>query len=566
VQIELRDYQKTCVEKILSKFKDGVRRQAVQLPTGSGKTLVMGALAHSFGKKTLVLAHRRELIFQAQEKFQLIYPPESIGVCMGSLNELDADVVIASIQTCSRDSRLEELKARKFDLILVDEAHHASAPSYKNVIDSLLSENGLLLGVSATLSKKGEDGEDELSDVFEEVTYSRGIAEMISEGYLSPIQGRRILTRCNLGRIEVARGDFIQEQLSEAVNTPERNRFIVEKYIEHAQGKKAAAFCVDVAHCKAMAQSFNAASIPTKAVYGDMPPEERSAALRDFKTGALKVLTSCGVLLEGYDEPTLAVVLMARPTKSRTLYVQAIGRALRTHPSKECAYILDFTDEGHRLDEVVTLATTIPCAQFEYEIEDDEEEEEGEVEEQEKKERTISIRKECDKEIELIGSPRLMWVSLNENYWSLIDDNKNEIVIEGNAQGKFTAQVYYANGFRESIVSNPLPLDYCASICDEYARKNLSLKFANIYADWASEGVEATEKQVQLLLSRGINPEGMSRKEAALAIRRHFVEANRQSRQPCTEKQRWFLKNKGFKTDGLTKRRAQELIASIKSA
>ena len=248
----------------------------------------MGALAKQLNKKTILLAHREELIDQAIDKFKLIWPKADIGICMAEKDEIHNQVVIASIQSASRSKRLAKLKEQGFELMLVDEAHHSAADSYQNVIQELGFTKGspkLLVGVSATLQRSDKL---DLGNSFEKVTFSRSIGTMIKAGYLSPVVGRKILTNFNFERIGTQHGDFAIGDLSEAVNKPERNEFIAGKFKEYASDRKGIAFCCDVQHCKDLAEVFKRHGINAKAVYGEMPTYERKNALESLQTGKIQ--------------------------------------------------------------------------------------------------------------------------------------------------------------------------------------------------------------------------------------------------------------------------------------
>jgi ATP-dependent helicase IRC3 len=137
MSIALRDYQLEAINAVTFSFREGVNRQLISLPTGSGKTVVMAALAMQLNKKTILLAHREELIIQAVDKFKLVWPEVSIGVCMADCNEIDCQVVIGSVQSCSRPKRLAKLKELGFELMMIDEAHHSVSDSYQTVINEL---------------------------------------------------------------------------------------------------------------------------------------------------------------------------------------------------------------------------------------------------------------------------------------------------------------------------------------------------------------------------------------------------------------------------------------------
>ena len=319
MSLPLRDYQSECIQAVVNEFNAGVAKQLVVLPTGSGKTIIMSGIAKHYSR-TLLIAHREELLSHAVDKFKLFWPGVSIGVVKAERNEVDAQIVMASVQTASRPRRLEELKEQGFGLLLIDESHHAMASSYQDIISGLGFSNGndkLLVGVTATAMRGDNLG---LGDLFEKITFSRSIATMIRGGFLSPVIGRRILTNFNFERIKTRNGDYDLTDLAEAVNTQERNAFVVEKFLTYAAERKGVAFCVDVQHCKDLADAFKRAGITCEAVYGAMPTDERKAALEGLKTGEIQTLTSCGILCEGFDEPTIDTILMTRPRRAQVLY------------------------------------------------------------------------------------------------------------------------------------------------------------------------------------------------------------------------------------------------------
>ena len=274
--LALRPYQIEAIEAVKEAQSSGINRQLISLPTGTGKTVTFAALARDLNAKTIVLAHREELIQQAADKFRLVWPDADIGIVMADNNDMEKQIVIASVQTVSRKTRLEALKERGFDLMIVDEAHHAASNSYRSIIDTLHFSQGdphkLLVGVTATPTRG--DGQS-LGGVFESVVFERNIATMIKAGYLSDLKGKRILTHTDLSSVNTRGGDYIDYQLAEIVNTPQRNDLVVRGYIEHGSQRRAIAFCVDVAHSLALAESFQCAGIRSSAVYGDMNKEGR---------------------------------------------------------------------------------------------------------------------------------------------------------------------------------------------------------------------------------------------------------------------------------------------------
>lgn len=559
--LQLRDYQFECVNVVLNEYLEGITRQLISLPTGSGKTVIMAAFAMQFNKKTLLIAHREELIQQAVEKFKLVWPEVSIGVCMAERDEIDNQVVIGSVQSCSRPKRLAKLRELGFELMMIDEAHHSASDSYQTVINELgfnAGSNKLLLGVSATIKRSDNL---ELGDTFDKVTFSRSIGTMIKGGYLSPVVGRKILTNLSLQNVNIQNGDFAISDLSEAVNTPERNAFISSKFIEYARDRKGIAFCCDVQHCRDLANAFRCIGIESSPVWGEMSQEDRKNTLEEFKNGRLQVVTSCGILTEGYDEPSVNAIVMARPTRSNSLYIQCVGRGLRLWPGKQNCLVLDFSDKNHNLDSIMSLSKTIPEAflikESGPEIERDE------IDRRPK----IEVIEEIDKEFDILGTTRFIWVQIGDGEWSLIDDEKREIVMSPSNEG-FVATLYYPEGNFRKIVTSPLPLEYCSGVCEDYARRHLKIAFADISKPWMQGSAQPTQSQKQFLEKSGSFREGMIRGEASIEIRKIISMKNKSRRlmasEPITNKQKYLLLNHGIDPKNMNKFEAMIAISKVK--
>jgi ATP-dependent helicase IRC3 len=329
----------------------------VSLPTGTGKTVVFAAMPAFFEmkKRMLVLAHREELLEQAAAKFAAIAPELTVGIEQGSRSApADARIVLASVPTVGRKAseRLLRLPPDQFYLIVVDEAHHAVATTYRRVFEhfGLFAEGTkrLLVGFTAT-PRRGD--KQTLGEIFEEIAYARSLPEMVRGGYLCPVRGWRVHTSIDISGVHVRHGDFIENDLAQAVDVPERNRLVVEAYERLAPGRRAIVFCVNVAHVRALAAAFAARGIAAAAVWGAMPLDDRRDTLRRFGDGKLSVLTNCNVLTEGFDEPRVDCVVMARPTRSQLLYAQMVGRGTRLHERKSDLVVIDIVDNSaqHKL-------------------------------------------------------------------------------------------------------------------------------------------------------------------------------------------------------------------------
>ena len=350
--LNLRPYQAEALVRVREAYKAGKRRVIVSLPTGTGKTVVF---AHFPGvlkmrKRLLVLAHREELLRQAQDKFRSIDPGLKVEIEQaGARASADAKVVVASVPTLARGdgARLSELRPDDFSIIVVDEAHHAVARSYRRIFDHfglfLSGASRYLVGFTATPRRGDHQG---LGEVFEEVCYARDLREMIADGYLSPIRGWRVDTDLWLDDVKVRHGDFVESHLARVVDTPPRNNLLVKAYRELADGRRAIVFCVDVAHAKNVSQAFANAGIRAEAVWGELPKYNRRTTLARFAAGEIDVLTNCNLLTEGFDEPRIDCVIMARPTRSKLLYAQMIGRGTRLHRDKADLTVIDVADNS----------------------------------------------------------------------------------------------------------------------------------------------------------------------------------------------------------------------------
>lgn len=349
---DLRPYQAQALTAIQAKHAQGFTRQLVALPTGAGKTVLFSSLAHVRGPKALVIAHRSELITQAVEKLEYFYPGE-VGILQADRRDLDAPVLVASIQTAK--NHFPALALRSDRTLIIDEAHHAAAGTYRALAYHLgfmgQDPDRLLLGVTAT-PRRGD--KVALSIMFETIAFRSSILDLISDGYLADLRGIQIKTQTDLSHVREVAGDFNAVDLAQAINTPARNRIIAQSLREYGT-VPAVAFCGSVQHSLDLAAALVAEGFKTEALSGDTPPAERARILTALEAGYLDVVTNCNVLTEGFDCPPLRCLLMARPTKSSALYVQMIGRGTRLHPGKTECVVLDFNDNRPQVCTIATL-------------------------------------------------------------------------------------------------------------------------------------------------------------------------------------------------------------------
>ncbi|KAF1965388.1 DEAD/DEAH box helicase-like protein [Bimuria novae-zelandiae CBS 107.79] len=355
LKITLREYQEECIQSVLAYLAKGHKRLGVSLATGSGKTVIFTHLidrlpAVGDASQTLILAHRRELVEQAARHCALAYPDKHVDIEMGNNHASGAaDITVASIQSIMSGERIVKFDPARYKLVLVDEAHHIVSQQYLDVLEHFGLRHQqdwtkvaapALVGVSATFSRF--DGR-KLGTVIDHIVYHRDYVDMIEENWLSDVVFTTVEIKANLNKVSTtANGDFKTAALSRAVNTEETNDLLVRAWAAKARGRKSTiVFCVDLSHVTNLTAKFRQYGIAAEFVTGDTPSRIRSARVDAFRRGDFSVLLNCGVFTEGTDIPNIDCVLLARPTKSRNLLVQMIGRGMRLNPGKENCHIID---------------------------------------------------------------------------------------------------------------------------------------------------------------------------------------------------------------------------------
>jgi ATP-dependent helicase IRC3 len=535
----LRNYQRKCLAAIRDRYLAGIRRQLTCLPTGSGKTVIFAEFPRYFRmkKQMLVLAHRAELLDQACAKIRLANPNLRVEVEQaGRSADPDSHVVVASVPTLGRKAskRLNLLDPDRFFLIVVDEAHHATAKTYRRILKYLgmfdPETRKLLVGFTAT-PKRG-DGEG-LDAVFQEIVFSRSLPEMISAGFLSPVAGYRVETDIDLSLVKTRMGDFVTSQLSMAVNVDARNNLVVKVFRSHLKDRKTLCFCVDVAHAHSLANAFNAEGIPAGAISGNMEGSERTRVLADFSNGTIQVLANCMVLTEGYDEPSVEGIILARPTKSTLLYTQMIGRGTRLHPGKDDVMVVDIVDvtrdhslttlpglfglsgkfdlEGHTVEEVQkalrwveTYRPWIPIT---------------------KAMSLTDLRYRCrkinlfDLEIpeELLGYSRYAWVSIGKGAYRLGLSEGRAIMVAPTILGDWEVLLSRRGG--ETVLASSQDIQTAIMEAENHVMENLSECVGLVTRDTRWRRDPATKKQINVLRAKKLDvPEGLTKGQASHLI------------------------------------------------
>lgn len=448
-------------------------------------------------KKVLVLAHREELLAQAQRQVQRYAPHLRVSIERAkSWSDHDNDdVIIASVPTlgrCDSGSRLERFDKRQFKAIIIDEAHHSVARSYmrimrhfgvgmnierlkiaegdleareaedlkKELSEKISSEDTvtveenkdlLVWGCSATLSRYDELA---LGSLFEKIVYHLDIGHLMREGWLSPAETREIYTDIDLKAVKMKKGDFDQGQLSLAIDTPTRNELIVAMWHQIAKEKHSRkatiVFALNVAHARNLAMAFEAINVTTALITGETVDTARQQILLDFMAGKIPVLINCAVLTEGTDLPITDCVVMTRPTCNSNLYTQMVGRGLRKHEGKDFCLVLDFIDALRpKMRSLITFPSLLAAKQLSPNG--------GEGQEASEKplHRDINVdhvsikvraRNSLDSAVSSPGHG-LAWISLDRDHWAL-SSRKMIYLLELDPNDRTTGRLYKVHEHR----------------------------------------------------------------------------------------------------------------------
>lgn len=365
--LPLRDYQTEAIKDLHRRWDAGDTRVPMVLATGLGKTVIFAHLIaqwvqNNVAKRVIVLVHTDELVQQAYKKIKDVAPDLHVGIVKAERNEVFARVIVASVQSLRSAKRRAQI--RNVGMIIVDECHHATASTYRTILehygafpvpcsecegtgysgDSATPDgqcwdcratgfyNGgqtaiQVAGFTATLARGDKQ---KLSDVWQDCTFSRGIAFGIRRGYLLDVRGKRIVVPdMELSNVKKSGGDYADGSLAEELDRALAPSIVASAYVEHAFQRKGLGFAPTVESAHHFAEAFTEAGIPSTVVSGSTPREERRLILKRLHAGEIQVVWNCAVLTEGFDEPTVSCVVNARPTQSAPLYQQMVGRGLR---------------------------------------------------------------------------------------------------------------------------------------------------------------------------------------------------------------------------------------------
>jgi superfamily II DNA or RNA helicase len=337
--LQYRDYQVGLITNIYRAWQQH-RNVMAQLPTAGGKTVVFAAIVREFvarGEGVLVLAHRKELVQQAASKIRAELPRNiGVGVIKAGIPPAPlAPVQVASIQT------LVKRRPPNAGLVIIDECHHATAATYQAILSAY--PHVFVLGVTATPCRTDGTGFD---DIFDTLVLGPSVAQMLADGYLCPV---RILAPANQSALlnmkgvkKKSTGDYSESQVDERVDRI--LGAIVPAWQEYLSGKSTLVFTSSIKSAESVAEEYRKAGIQCEVLTGKTSPKERDRILKDFENRKFFVLINCGVITEGTDIPIVEAIQCLRPTASLALWLQILGRAMRLHPSKTEALVLDHTE------------------------------------------------------------------------------------------------------------------------------------------------------------------------------------------------------------------------------
>lgn len=335
----LRSYQTDVIDRVAAEIAAGHRRVLLVAPTGSGKTVIAGAIiaeAAAAGRRVLFLAHRRELIEQAAKRLYAAGVPDSGILLPGYPMRLHVPVQIASIATLhARAIRANKIEMPEAGLVFIDEAHHARARTYEAIVKAY--PNATIIGLTATPCRRDGRG---LGTIFQAMLECPQVGALVALGHLVP---SRVFapTQPDLGGVRVEKGDYVESQLAERMDRQQLVGDIIEHWHKLAERRRTVVFATGVKHSVHLRDEFRRSGVVAEHIDGSTPTDERERILKDLAAGSVEVVTNAMVLTEGWDCPDIGALILARPTKSIGLFRQMIGRVLRPADSKTDAIIID---------------------------------------------------------------------------------------------------------------------------------------------------------------------------------------------------------------------------------
>ena len=355
--IELRDYQQEAIDNLKKMREDGKTIALLYHATGVGKTITAATDAKAVGGRTLFLVNALKLASQAKDTFAKVWPEATLGEYTGSQKDISQTVIFATVQSISKD--LEKFSPIDFDYLIVDECHHAAANTYQKIFTYFHPK--FILGLTATPERS--DGEDML-ELFQNVAHKMDLKTAVERDVLVPIRCIRVKTNIDLTDVRINGIKYNSQDLESKLFIPERNQLIVDTYLKYVNGKKTVIFCASVDHAAEIAKLLRDNGVKAEAVSGRDRVEIRDKILKDYETGSTNVLCACDLLNEGWDSPHTTVLFMARPTMSKTIYMQQLGRGTRRCPGKDDLLVIDFVDNANMFNMPYSLHRVLDISKY----------------------------------------------------------------------------------------------------------------------------------------------------------------------------------------------------------
>lgn len=355
--MELRDYQQEAIDNLKRMREDGKTIALLYHATGVGKTITAATDAKAVGGRTLFLVNALKLASQAKDTFAKVWPEATLGEYTGSQKDVSQTVIFATVQSISKD--LAKFSPTDFDYLIVDECHHAAANTYQKIFTYFHPK--FILGLTATPERS--DGEDML-ELFQNVAHKMDLKTAVERGILVPIRCVRVKTNIDLTDVRINGIKYNSQDLESKLFIPERNQLTVDTYLKYVNGKKTVIFCASVDHAAEIAKLLRDNGVKAEAVSGRDRVEIRDKILKDYATGSTNVLCACDLLNEGWDSPHTTVLFMARPTMSKTIYMQQLGRGTRSCPGKDDLLVIDFVDNANMFNMPYSLHRVLDTSKY----------------------------------------------------------------------------------------------------------------------------------------------------------------------------------------------------------
>lgn len=556
-QLPLRDYQRAALDAVYDAWHGGTQRPAVVAPTGAGKTVMFSHLIReehdTTGDRTVVLVHRDELADQAMDKIKQVAPHLSVGKVKAADNNVHADVVVASVQTLAREHRLTQLLESQhpvtttsapypgahgpFGLVIVDECHHAVAPSWLRVLEQLGCFAGIdkhttfpvgprTVGFSATLARSDKVG---LGSVWQKVAYAISLTRLIRKGHLTDVRGKRItMASLDLDGVKRSGGDYQAGALGEALSEANVGEVVAQAYAEYAADRQGVVFTPTVETAHDVMAALSVAGFPTGVVTGSTHRDDRQWLYRQYQDGKIQVLVNCMVLTEGFDAPWASCAVIARPTQSAPLYTQMVGRVLRPWPGKTDALVLDVVGASDDLKLATLIDLTAgkvrQLADGESLAEAVEAAELEELETQALRDAYAAQSRMDARDVDLFAQSRNVWLRTQAGVWFIPTRSGEFFLWPGEEPGMWdVAQAPIKEGTHTRLAWQRLHTGLSLELAMSWAQaeaEEADYSVAARDASWRTKGGKASEGQQKMLarfpeLLDGRNPAELRKGEAS---------------------------------------------------